>query len=377
MLSPLPNWLIPALFINGTDKYWSIDLPERPQLIAHTQDILTSYGLQGSDVVFYGTGLINATFLVTVAPGLQFILQRLNKLFIPEINRDIDILTRHLASKSARTQLLVPADNGDLWVEDESGAWRLLTFIPGVCFDMLAGPEQAEAAGRLLGSFHRDVADLKLELHTERLGVHDTQRHLRNLHSALEDCREHPNYQAVYVLAQEVLAEAAELPVLTELPDRLVHGDPKISNLVFDEDTGAGVCMIDLDTLAHMPLPLELGDAFRSWCNPRGEDTQRSEFRLDYFAGAVQGYASVSAPFLLPAEWRSFVPAARTIMVELAARFATDALREVYFGWNPKLFADRSAHNQVRAAGQLELHRSLHAQSDAAEEIVWQAFAPK
>jgi len=143
---------------------------------------------------------------------------------------------------------------------------------------------------------------------------------------------------------------------------------------VFAEDTGAGVCMIDLDTLARMPLPLELGDAFRSWCNPRGEDTQASEFRLDYFGAAIRGYARVAGGFMSAAERLALLPATRTIMVELAARFTTDALNESYFGWNPDLFADRSIHNQVRAAGQLELHRSLCASVDAAEEIIQQAF---
>jgi hypothetical protein len=62
-------------------------------------------------------------------------------------------------------------------------------------------------------------------------------------------------------------------------------------------------------------------------------------------------------------------------MVELAARFTTDALNESYFGWNPDVFADRSIHNQVRAAGQLELHKSLLDQQDDAQAIVQQAFA--
>jgi len=61
--------------------------------------------------------------------------------------------------------------------------------------------------------------------------------------------------------------------------------------------------------------------------------------------------------------------------VELAARFATDALNESYFRWKPESFPDSSTHNQVRAAGQLELHRSLCQQFDAAEKIVARAFS--
>jgi len=336
--------------------------------------VLARYGLADSGVQRFGTGLINDTYLVTVDEEQKFVLQRLNALFTPEVNRDIDELTRHLARKGSPTQRLVPADNGDLWVTEDSATWRFSTFVPGVCFNMLESTAQAAAAGDLLARFHRDVSDLEIDLHGERLGVHDTERHLRTLREALQEHADHRNIGTIAVLAEEVLATAEQLPVLPRLPDRLVHGDPKISNLVFEEDSGAGICMIDLDTLAHMPLPLELGDAFRSWCNPRGEDTQRSEFRLDLFEAAINGYAAVARGFVLPLEWRAFIPAARTIMVELAARFATDALRESYFGWNPDLFADRSAHNQVRAAGQLELHRSLCANLNEAEAIVAAAF---
>jgi hypothetical protein len=82
----------------------------------------------------------------------------------------------------------------------------------------------------------------------------------------------------------------------------------------------------------------------------------------------------VAAEFVSEEEWRAFVPATRTIMVELAARFTTDALNESYFGWSPDAFPDRSTHNQVRAAGQLDLHQSLCNQFEAAELLVEQAF---
>jgi Ser/Thr protein kinase RdoA (MazF antagonist) len=336
--------------------------------------VLAKYGLADSQVERFGTGLINDTFLVSAGIEQQFVLQRLNPLFTPEINRDIDALTQHLFVKNVSTQRLIPADNGKLWVEDEGYAWRMATFMPGVCLDMLATDTQAAAAGDLLARFHRDVRDLKIDLHGKRLGVHDTSYHLQELKNALTEHSEHRNFKAINVLAQEIFSQAEQLPELPLLIDRLVHGDPKISNLVFDASSGNGICMIDLDTLAYMPLPLELGDAFRSWCNPRGEDTQRSEFRLDFFAAAVNAYAKVADSFLFSQEWQNFISATRIIMIELAARFATDALRECYFGWNPDKFADRSAHNQVRAAGQLELHRSLYEKQDEAEKIVFNAF---
>jgi Ser/Thr protein kinase RdoA (MazF antagonist) len=336
---------------------------------------LEFWSLQDAQAESFGSGLINDTYLVTTLSGEQYILQGLNPVFSPEVNVDIDRLTKHLEARGRVTQRLLTTNEGQLWAESGGRFWRLSTYVPGVCLDMLETDSQAAAAGRLLGHFHAGVRGLQMDLHTGRLGVHDTARHLRVLEETLLTHAGHRYFSDIEPLAHKILAEAEQLPTLPELPDRLVHGDPKISNLVFDAKSGEGICMIDLDTLTYMPLPLELGDAFRSWCNPRGEDTQRSAFRLDLFSAAIGGYAEVAAEFVTEAEWRAFVPATCTIMIELAARFATDALNESYFGWNPEIFPDRSTHNQVRATGQLILHRSLSDQFDATQKIVEQAFS--
>ena len=42
-----------------------------------------------------------------------------------------------------------------------------------------------------------------------------------------------------------------------------------------------------------------------------------------------------------------------TICLELAARFANDALHESYFGWNNAQFASRSEHNLIDAEANL------------------------
>ena len=336
---------------------------------------LLNWELEDAQAEPFGTGLINDTYLVTAADKSQYILQALNPVFEPEVNIDIDSLTRRLADKGNATQRLLPARDGQLWAVVDQRAWRLATFVPGVCLNMLSNESQAFEAGRLLGRFHAAIQDMHLELHVKRPGVHDTARHLGLLREALTEHSDHRYYNKIEPLARTVLEIADSLPALPELPARLVHGDPKISNLVFNEQTGAGVCMIDLDTIAYMPLPLELGDAIRSWCNPRGEDTQESNFRIDLFAASIRGYAEHAKALLLPGEWESFVTAARIIMIELSARFTRDALREHYFGWNEALFPDRSTHNQVRATGQLQLFRSLTEQASEAEAIVRQAFS--
>ena len=164
------------------------------------------------------------------------------------------------------------------------------------------------------------------------------------------------------------------LPELPVTPDRIVHGDPKINNILFGHDSDEAICLVDLDTITRMPLPLELGDAMRSWCNPASEDDRYGEFSAPLFRDAVTGYAEVADGWIERAEWSAIVHATQTILVELAARFCADALNESYFGWNPERFSSRTEHNQARAAGQLTVAESLVAQSADLEAILAAAF---
>ena len=133
--------------------------------------------------------------------------------------------------------------------------------------------------------------------------------------------------------------------------------------------------MIDLDTLSRMPIVLELGDAFRSWCNPHAEDVDEAEFALPIFHSAIQGYARETAGFLTEAEWRDIPAATLTITVELAARFCADALNENYFAWNRERFPTASAHNQARTRNQLKLANSILAQQEQLDAEVTSAFS--
>ena len=336
--------------------------------------VLAAWGLDGAVVQSLGNGLINQTALVSPAGRAPLVLQRLHRIFAAEVNEDIEVVTRHLEAKGLVTPRVVPTREGRFWFEHEGGIWRALSYVAGVSLDALRNSDQAREAGALLARFHRALGDLNHSFRHARLGVHDTARHLAALRSALAEQRAHPRYAAVAPLGQRILDAAAALPALPVLAERIVHGDPKLNNILFSPEGERALCMIDLDTLTRMPLPLELGDAFRSWCNPRGEDYPRSEFSLELFAAAIGGYAREARGFIDAAEWRAIVPATQTIYVELAARFCADALNESYFGWDPRRFASRSEHNQVRAEGQLAAAESLLSQRHRAEEMVARAF---
>jgi len=335
---------------------------------------LDAWGLSGTTVTDFGSGLINRTLLVE-SGGDRFVLQQVNDIFPPAINSDIDVLTRHLVEKGLNTTTVIPTRGGSLWTKSDGKIWRLLTFVDGVSHDKLTSSGQAREAGRLLAGFHRAVGDLEIDFSNPRLGVHDTRRHLANLEKSLRDHRDHPRYAAVASLGKKILHEARLLPALVATPDRIVHGDPKINNLLFAREGNEALCLIDLDTIGEMPLPLELGDAMRSWCNPASEDNAEGVFAAEFFRSALQGYAGEAVGWIEPEEWRSIVPATLTVLVELAARFCADALNESYFGWDAEHYSSRSEHNQVRAAGQLTVARSLLNQKDELEATVSSIFS--
>lgn len=336
--------------------------------------ILARYGMADATAVPLGRGLINRTFLVEDASGQRRVLQALNPVFPAIINEDIDQVTAHLAARGLRTPRLVRTLDGTAWAESGDEVWRMLTFIPGVTLDVLQNAGHARSAGALLGRFHDTLEDFEYPFSNPRLGVHDTARHIATLRNALDECRSHPDYGLIRPLAEQILAMAEALPELGTLPDRTVHGDPKINNLLFDPDSMDAICLVDLDTLGRMPLPLELGDALRSWCNPAGEDATETHFSLEIFAAVIDGYAGNIGAWLTDAEWRAFVPATGLIQVELAARFCADALNESYFGWDPARYATRSEHNRVRARGQLVAHRAFLDQSERLTEVTAAAF---
>lgn len=332
--------------------------------------VLDSFGLAGGKLTRFESGLINKSWRVNTPAGKSLVLQRVNPMFPPTINSDIDAVTRHLRDKGMPTPLIVPTTEGAPALQTEGEVWRVLTYLPGVSRNTVENTRQASEAGALLGRFHNAVRDLEHTFSNPRLGVHDTTAHLANLRRALAAHGDHPQFGKVKPIAERILKMARQLPELPLTRERIVHGDPKISNFIFDPDTGEGIGLVDLDTVASMPIVLELGDAFRSWCNPLGEDTTETTFSVPFFRAAIRGYAR-GAPGLLSAdEWQALPDTTLTIALELAARFAADALQENYFGWDSTRYETASEHNQVRAAGQLRVAESVRVERQALTEAV-------
>jgi Ser/Thr protein kinase RdoA (MazF antagonist) len=309
-------------------------------------------------------GLINVTWYAGTPP--RYVVQRLHPAFKPEVHLDIEAVTAHLQAGGLRTPRLVPTDAGELWASTEEGVFRAMDFVPGVTIHRVSSPEIAAAAGALVARFHLAVDDLDWAYRHVRPGAHDTPAHMRRLADALAADATTPEAEEARPVAEAILELWEGLPRVA-LPDRHAHGDLKISNLRFDAD-GNGVCLLDLDTLSRLPLDAELGDAWRSWCNPLGEDATETAVDLEILAAAVAGYTAVRP--LTADEREGLALGIERISMELASRFCRDVFEDAYFGWNRERFPSRRAHNLFRARGQLSLARSARAQRAAIARLL-------
>jgi Ser/Thr protein kinase RdoA (MazF antagonist) len=312
-------------------------------------------------------GLVNRTFRVRDASGPKLILQQLHPAFRGEVNLDIEAITAHVARHGVPTPRVVRTLENKAWIDHEGLAWRALTHLEGVTTSKLEDPSLAGEAAKLAARFHTAVEDLEHTFHFTRPGAHDTKAHLAKLERELARAGDHP----VREIAEAILAHP--LPVIPELPVRIIHGDLKISNILFDSAWTRAVALLDLDTFQHGTIAIELGDALRSWCNPAGEVADAIRVDRDVFTAAVRGYASMAT--LSPAEIAAIVPGFETIALELSSRFAVDANEDRNFGWDSTRHPSRVAHNLVRARGQLTLARRVAEARDELAEIVGKAFA--
>lgn len=342
---------------------------------------LAAYDLPGDvQVEPLPGGLINETWLVS-SPGGPAVLQRVSPIFGRAVHDDIEAITAHLQGRGLVSPRLYRTRTGELSVEiPGGGVFRLMTFIPGQTHKVMT-PALARPAGALVGRFHAALVDLPHRFHFVRAGAHDLGGHLGKLQQAVQAARA-PDFQpkeapvppAFFDLADALLAHGQTVPLTVDMPLRLCHGDLKLSNLRFD-DAGQGVCLLDLDTLGYLPLCFELGDALRSWCNPRGEDVVDGTFDVELFEEALVGYAETASSFVTAREAASLIAGVERIAFQLAVRFAVDVVNQNYFRWDAGRAKDRAQHNLLRATGQWSLCRSVAAARPRAEAAVKRLFA--
>jgi hypothetical protein len=313
-------------------------------------------------------GLINETWMVGQPPTA--VLQWLNPIFKPTVNLEIDAVTKRLAAQGMRTPVLLPTRSGPVFIEDGDASWRLMTFIEGRTLHRIPSPAVAHEAGRMVGRFHAALDGWQHERVAPRRDIHDTPVRMQGLEASMNRGAGHPLEADAVALGEQILEDWAVWSGRLDLPERTCHGDLKLSNLRFHATRDEAICLLDLDTVGPMDLSCELGDAWRSWCNPAGEDDpDAARFDVEIFEASARGFLS-TAPPLGREERAGLVAGIERICLELAGRFCGDALDNSYFKEDRSRFTQAGAHNLHRARCQLALARSARAARAACERIL-------
>jgi Ser/Thr protein kinase RdoA (MazF antagonist) len=308
-------------------------------------------------------GLLHQTLHVRTTGG-EYVLQRVSDVFSPAIHQNIAAVTSHLAAKGMPSTELVANRAGDLSTPlGADGRWRLMRHLGGVSFESLASLEQARSAGHLVGRFHAAIEDFEGPLAPLGIPYRDTPHYLAALDQTLEAHAAHRLAADITPLGRLVIETFEAWGPAPRVRSRVIHGDLKLSNLLFESRTPPGrdvaFAIIDLDTLMRAPLWVELGDAWRSWCGVDREDLEEIDFDLQIFETSLAGFLEGLGAALSPGEAESLAMAPERIALELCARFVTDALEESYFAWDPARYTSHGDHNADRARRQWSLLRAM------------------
>jgi Phosphotransferase enzyme family len=342
-----------------------------------------------SEFAPHGNGHINDTFLVTClddAVPVRYVLQHINRHVFHDptaVMQNIERVTTHLAAQvagdsggSRRTLTLVPAKDGRGWYVDAEGeTWRAYHFIDGArSHDTAESTQLAFEAARSFGRFQQQLASLPPpRLHETIPNFHHTPRRFAALVKAIEadSCNRAAQARAEieFALARESMTGVL---LAANLPERTTHNDTKLNNVLFDDATGEGICVIDLDTVMPGLALYDFGDLVRTTTSPAAEDERdlsKVVIQFQMFESLVRGYLSTAGEFLTEAEKKLLAFSGKLITFEVGIRFLADYLAgDTYFK------VHREGHNLDRCRTQFRLVESIESQEEKMNRLV-ESFA--
>ena len=237
---------------------------------AELRDIVYNFIVYGDFLVGvpFGSGNVNDTYQLTFDQGgvrLYYILQRINHNVFrqPEnVMENLDRVTSHLLEKihtahletRRRTIRLLRTPADKTYTYDRCGnCWRAYVFIANArAYDVLETPEQAFRIAQTIGEFQLNLIDLPgKRLHETIPYFHHTPKRLEALERSirLDKVGRVKEVSREIDFVMERKEECSKLVKLFEegsIPERITHNDTKANNILIDDLSGEGLCMIDI-----------------------------------------------------------------------------------------------------------------------------------
>lgn len=317
------------------------------------QHILPHYFIKPADVQIstLGEGVINDTFLAK-SPEKCLVLQKINSQVFPDpelLIRNLQVVSKHLqAQVKQRKQrwedvLLIPTVDGNGFVRDEeTNLWRALSYIDNsVSVTKVQTTLQATQTGWALGRFHTKLATLPVQNLANPLpGFHVLSSYLENYDQLNKPVSSSKKVQFCTAITDKYRVAALSLERAAnsgKIDKAIIHGDPKIGNILFDRKTGRAVSIIDLDTIGPGYFQHDIGDCLRSICNRSGEENSDDSvtFDMELCRATLEGYFQEAKRLFTATDLEFIYDGILAITFELGLRFFTDYLQgNIYFKCN-------------------------------------------
>ena len=347
------------------------------------KEILSKFNIK-SEIDPYGDGHINDTYRVK---GQNYILQRINSNVFKkpyEVMENIEAVTEFLREKIAAAggdpdretlTLIKTVDGENLYKADEENYFRVYKFIEGAkTYNRVESPEQFYNAAKAFGKFQTMLADFPADkLHETIPQFHYTPNRVQQLRDAIKNDVA-GRAASVQKEIEFALARADEADTVIKamedgsVPLRVTHNDTKLNNVMLDEKTGEGVCVIDLDTVMPGSMLYDYGDALRFGASTAAEDeTNLSKvwFDVNLFKQFSLGYLEEMKDVITEKEIELMPFAAKLLTYECGIRFLADYLNgDTYFKIH------REHHNLDRARTQLKLVADIENKTEEMKSII-------
>lgn len=368
------------------------ELLVRERTPEHLQGIFEQFATQGEfiEAAPYGSGHINDTYLGAFRSGPEtrrYMLQSINHNVFKEpekVMENIERVTRYARQQiilkggdpDRETLNLVPTRQGAWYLCTPDGVyWRMYQFIQGAStYEVAQNLGQVYHTARAFGNFQKLLDSLPgPRLHETIPNFHHTGKRLTTFLEALHSDRANraaavkPEITMILGRAEDA-TRVIDLLAQGKLPERVTHNDTKLNNVMLDDVTGEGICVIDLDTMMPGSSLYDFGDLVRMGTATAAEDEpdlSKVGVDLRLFEPLTRGYLDATRDFLTPLEMDLLVFSGRLITYEQAMRFLGDYLNgDTYYKIH------RAGQNLDRARTQLKMLVEMEHQQDAMEQII-------
>lgn len=354
--------------------------------------IASKFQMEGvvTELIPFGNGYINDTFRITCelpeGKGKKYILQKMNTSIFKnpeELMENVMNVTSFLRKKivaaggdpERETLNVIPTKDGKNYLDNGEECWRMYIFIEGAtCYDEVKTPEDFYNTALSFGNFQKMLADYPAEtLHETIVNFHNTVSRFADFKKAVEEdvCKraKEVEEEIKFIMEREdvahIICDALEEK---RIPLRVTHNDTKLNNIMIDDETGKGLCVIDLDTVMPGSALYDFGDSIRFGASTGSEDEVNLDLvsvDLELFDVYTKGFLEGCGGSLTEEEVKLFPAGAKVITFEQGMRFLTDYLQgDTYYK------IQRPGHNLDRSRTQLKLVADMEQKWDEMEKIV-------